>query len=127
MCLLIFYYSAIVSFMENLSMTTFFPGLKCLFFSLCFRQFVFCIPKLCVFSSLSIRRFWGERGKMEAKKGESFLFSPSPLPHPQSPLPVPSFVRWGYLLLNPIKIYKQTNNRGHPTTGSLPNAVKTLF
>ena len=38
-------------------------------------------------TSLSIRRFWGKRGKMEAKKGErwrretSFLFSPSPLPH----------------------------------------------
>ena len=24
-----------------------------------------------LFSSLSIRRFWGKRGKMEAKKGES--------------------------------------------------------
>ena len=37
-------------------------------------------------NSLSIRRFWGKMGKMEAKKGESSS-SPSPLPHLKSPLP----------------------------------------
>ena len=40
-------------------------------------------------SSLSIRHFWGERGKMEGKKGESpspikNLLSPSPLGRPDT-------------------------------------------
>ena len=39
-------------------------------------------------SSLSIRHFWGERGKMEGKKGESSpiknLLSPSPLGRPDT-------------------------------------------
>ena len=42
--------------------------------------------------SLSIRRFWGKRGKREAKMGEierSINFSfPLPLPHLKSPLPL---------------------------------------
>jgi len=38
-------------------------------------------------SSPSIRRFWEKRGKMEAKKGESFIFSPLPPPQLKSPLP----------------------------------------
>ena len=37
--------------------------------------------------SLSIRRFWEKRGKMEAKKGESP--SPLPLSRLKSPLPLP--------------------------------------
>ena len=36
--------------------------------------------------SLSIRRFWGKRGKMEAKKGESSS-PPFPVSHLKSPLP----------------------------------------
>jgi len=41
--------------------------------------------------SLSIRRFWGNGGKMEAKKGESFLqlSPPSPLPPPPSKISSP--------------------------------------
>ena len=34
--------------------------------------------------SLSIRRFWGKRGRMEAKKGESYLLSPCPLGRPDT-------------------------------------------
>ena len=34
--------------------------------------------------SLSIRRFWGKRGRMEAKKGEGYLLSPSPLGRPDT-------------------------------------------
>ena len=39
-------------------------------------------------NSLSIRRFWGKMGKMEAKKGESSS-SPSPLPRPPSKISSP--------------------------------------
>ena len=34
--------------------------------------------------SLSVRRFWGKRGKMEAKKGEKNLLSPIPLGRPDT-------------------------------------------
>ena len=44
--------------------------------------------KITAKSSLSIRHFWGERGKMEGKKGESSpiknLLSPSPLGRPDT-------------------------------------------
>ena len=72
--------------------------------------FLFCgrlwvVPHL---SSLSIRRFWGKRGKMEAKKGESWRREtsspPSPLPHQKSPLPYPLRKAWysGYHLSSGI-------------------------
>ena len=48
------------------------------------------------FNSLSIRRFWGKRGKMEAKKGESFLFSP--LPPPPSKISSPLYPQEGLIL-----------------------------
>ena len=49
-------------------------------------------------NSLSIRRFWGKRGEMEAKKRESSS-PPSPLPHQKSRLPYPLRKAWysGYV------------------------------
>ena len=48
---------------EEIFLTQFASGL---------RRLSFCVLQSCQFLfSLSIRRFWGKRGKMEAKKGES--------------------------------------------------------